>query len=224
MEGTASVSEVIDISLPLSADLPVWPGSQRFKLEPVHRQDNGDHCNESAYAANIHTGTHIDAPWHFLNDGKLVNELDLTTMIGPALVAHLPGVTEISEEDLTSISLPRETRRLLLRTDNSELWARGIREFQKDFVALTVDAAEWLASSGISLVGIDYLSIQLFAGSDRTHKVLLNSGIVILEGLNLAGVEPGFHELICLPLSISGAEGAPARAILRTHPRRTESS
>ena len=215
MTGIRSVSDIIDISLPLSEDLPVWPGSERFSLKPIHRLSNGDHCNESAYSANIHTGTHIDVPWHFLNDGSKTDSVDLAQMIGTALVVWLPGVKRITPDVLQSIMLPRGTLRLLFRTDNSHLWAQGVSEFNKDFVALTVEAAEWLAKAGIGLVGIDYLSIQLFEDSSRTHEALLEAGIVILEGLNLHGIEPGSYELICLPLAVCGAEGAPARAVLR---------
>ncbi len=210
-----TMSKLFDISLSLSSDLPVWPGSQVFKLEPVHRLSDGGHCNESAYSANIHTGTHIDVPWHFLSDGDKTDSTSLTQLIGEALVVWLPGVKRITTDILESIKLPQGTAKILFRTDNSKLWAQGISEFQNDFVALTEQAAEWLAKTGIDLVGIDYLSIQLYEGSSRTHEALLEAGIVILEGLNLHGIEPGSYELICLPLAIHGADGAPARAVLR---------
>ena len=209
------VSELFDISLPLSTGLPVWPGSQVFKLDPVHRLADGDPCNESAYSANIHTGTHIDAPWHFLRDGDKADSIDLARLVGTALVVWLPGIKRITPEVLELIELPRDTVRLLFRTDNSQLWAQGVSEFRKDYVALTVEAAEWLAKKDIGLLGIDYLSIQLFEESSRTHAALLEAGIVILEGLNLYGIEPGSYELICLPLAVRDAEGAPARAVLR---------
>ena len=193
----------------------MWPGSQPFKLEPIHRFSNGDHCNESAYSANIHTGTHIDAPWHFLGDGDKTDSIELTSLVGTALVVYLPGIKKITPEVLELINLPKGVLRLLFRTDNSLLWESGVNKFKKNFVALTVEAAEWLTKKDILLVGIDYLSIQLFEGKSRTHEALLEAGIIILEGLNLQGIEQGWYELICLPLSISGAEGAPARAVLR---------
>jgi arylformamidase len=209
------MSEIIDISLPLTSKLPVWPGSQRFKLEPLYRLSEGGHCNESTYSANIHTGTHIDAPWHFLDDGSTTDSLDLKKLIGPCLVVWLPGVKKITEEVLASIDLPEGTERLIFRTDNSILWEQGEIEFREDFVALTSEAAEWLVDAGISLVGIDYLSIQRFGDSALTHEILLSADILILEGLNLCTVAPGMYELICLPLAIADAEGAPARAVLR---------
>ena len=209
------VNEIFDISLPLSPSLPVWPGSQAFKLEATKRISVGDHCNESAYSANIHTGTHIDMPWHFLNDGCKTDSLELDRMIGSALVVWLPNIKKITPEDLDSIQLAQGTERLLFRTDNSILWEQGHLEFKKDFVALTAEAAKWLVVAGVKLVGIDYLSIQLFGDSTKTHEILLQADIPIIEGLNLCKVLPGTYELICLPLAISGAEGAPARAILR---------
>ena len=209
------MSELFDISLPLSSELPVWPGTQAFKLEPLNRISRGDQHNESAFLANIHTGTHIDMPWHFLPGGAKTDSLELERLIGPVLVAWLPDVRRITPEVLESIGIPENTVRLLFRTDNSIQWEQGEVEFKEDFVALTAEAATWLVEAGISLVGIDYLSIQLFNDSNQTHEILLQSNILILEGLNLHGILPGNYELICLPLAISGAEGAPARAVLR---------
>lgn len=209
------MNEIIDISLPLSSSLPVWPGTQTFKLEATKRMSDGDHCNESVYSANIHTGTHIDLPWHFVEDGSKTDALLLGRMMGPALVVWLPDIKKVTQEELESIQIPKGTERLLFRTDNSILWEKGDYEFKKDFVALTTEAAAWIVNAGIKLVGIDYLSIQLFGDSDQTHKILLQADVVIVEGLNLSEVSQGTYELICLPLAISAAEGAPARAILR---------
>ena len=118
------VSELLDISLPLSTDLLVWPGSQVFKLEPVHRLADGGQCNQSAYSANIHTGTHIDVPWHFLSDGDKSDSINLAQLIGTALVVWLPGVRRITPDILELIKLPQGTVKLLFRTDNSKLWAQ----------------------------------------------------------------------------------------------------
>lgn len=213
--GKLIVNKIFDISLPLSSSLPVWPGSQPFRLEATQRISDGNNCNESSYSSNIHTGTHIDMPWHFLNDGSKTESLDLGRMIGSALVVWLPDIKIITPKVLESIRIPEGTDKLIFRTDNSTLWGQGEFEFKRDFVALTVKAAEWLVGAGIDLVGIDYLSIQLFGDSSQTHEILLQADILILEGLNLCEVLPGTYELICLPLAIVGAEGAPARAILR---------
>lgn len=209
------MDKLYDISLELHHELPVWPGSQAFKLSPLQRLADGDSCNESMLSANIHTGTHVDAPWHFIENGNRCESLELDILVGPAVVISLPGVERITAQDLESAGIPERSNRLLIKTRNSNLWARGEAEFQEDFVALTADAAKWLVEQEFRLVGIDYLSIQLFGDSNLTHQILLEEEIVIVEGLNLHDIDPGHYELICLPLSISGAEGSLARAILR---------
>ena len=118
------------------------------------------------------------------------------------------------------MTLPNGTTRLLLHTRNSELWERGVTEFRKDFVALTSDAAQWLVDQGIRLIGVDYLSVHRYGDGPLTHQILLRAGIIIVEGLNLTDVAPGKYELICLPLRLDGADGAPARAVLRKLPER----
>ena len=124
-------------------------------------------------------------------------------------------------EELKSLilNLPSGIVRLLLRTRNSELWSVKIPEFKKDFVALTHDAAQWIVDKGIRLVGVDYLSVQRFYDDSRTHQILLGADVIALEGLDLSEVKPGFYELICLPLKLVGAEGAPTRVVLRQMPQ-----
>lgn len=171
--------------------------------------------NVSRLDCDVHTGTHVDAPRHVFRDGKSVEQLPLDTLMGPAFVAYLPNAASITARDLARLGLPPRVKRLLLRTSNSNLWARGSRGFCTKYVALTPAASQWVVDQGIQLVGIDYLSIQRFGGSPMTHRVLLKAGVIILEGLNLAKVRPGMYELICLPLKLVDAEGAPARAVLR---------
>ncbi|MCB1771584.1 MAG: cyclase family protein [Candidatus Competibacteraceae bacterium] len=205
----------LDISLTISPDLPHWPGSPLTELTRRRDMARGDSVNDSVLTCGVHTGTHVDAPLHFLADGADVTRLSLAVLIGPAVVATLPEVKAITARDLEALNLPPDTQRLLLRTRNSEDWQRGDRTFRPDFVALTTDAAHWIVARGIQLIGIDYLSIQRFRDNPETHIALLQAGIVIVEGLNLTGIEPGDYELICLPLKLAGAEGAPARAVLR---------
>lgn len=209
------MADYLDISLTLSTDLPRWPGSPALELRRRRDMVCGDSCNDSDLSCNLHTGTHVDAPLHFLADGADVTALALDTLIGPVVVAALPKVNAITADDLEALDLPIDTQRLLLRTRNSEGWRRGEREFRRDFVALTADAAHWVAERGIQLIGVDYLSVQRFHDGPETHIALLQAGVVILEGLNLAQVAPGDYELICLPLKLAGAEGAPARVILK---------
>lgn len=210
------MKEVIDISVPLKPDMPVWPGSVGLQLTQIKSIKMGHSSNDTQLHCDVHMGTHVDAPWHFIEDGTTIEQLSLDTLIGRAIVAYLPKVEAITEADLSSLKLPSGTERLLLRTRNSELWAADVKEFKKDFVALTADAAQWIVDYGINLIGVDYLSVQRYGDSPRTHQILLKAGVVILEGLNLADVEPGTYELICLPICLVGSEGAPARAILRT--------
>jgi arylformamidase len=161
-------------------------------------------------------GTHVDAPWHSLDDGDTVDQLPLGVLIGPAYVAHLPDCAVITPADLEKLELPPTIRRLLLRTGNSELWRSGVTEFRRDYVGLDEWAAQWVVQRGIRLLGMDYLSVEPYDKGPVTHRVLLGANIVLLEGLNLADVEPGLYELICLPIKLEGADGAPARAVLRT--------
>ncbi len=212
------MADYLDISLTISPDLPHWPGSPSIELSRRRDMDRGDPVNDSTLVCGVHTGTHVDAPLHFLADGADVTHLSLEALIGPAVVAELPDVDVITARDLEALNLPAATRRLLLRTRNSEIWQRGDREFHTDFVALTVDAAHWVVERSIRLIGVDYLSVQIFRGDPETHMALLRAKIVIVEGLNLAQVAPGNYELICLPLKLAGAEGAPARAVLRKLP------
>ena len=207
--------DYLDISLTISPDLPHWPGSPSIEISRRRDMDRGDPVNDSTLVCGVHTGTHVDAPLHFLADGADVTHLSLDALIGPAVVAELSDVDVITARDLEALKLPTDARRLLLRTRNSEGWQREDREFRTDFVALTVDAVRWVVARGIRLIGVDYLSVQIFGGDPETHIALLQAGIVIVEGLNLAEVAPGNYELICLPLKLAGAEGAPARAVLR---------
>jgi arylformamidase len=149
-----------------------------------------------------------------LVDGVTVDELALDRLIGPAFVVDLPSVAAVTARDLNCLALPPETERLLIRTRNSALWAACVAEFDPDFVALTAGAAQWIVDRGIRLIGVDYLSVQRFGDPPLTHEILLRAGVLIIEGLDLSAVQPGTHHLICLPLRILGAEGAPARAVL----------
>jgi arylformamidase len=184
-------------------------------MQWVKTLEAGDNCNNSCFSSDIHVGTHVDAPFHFTTAGKTVEQLDLNVLIGPAVVAYLPDVEAISAGDLAFLDLPDDTERLILHTRNSQLWNSDERMFHEDYVGLTADAAHWIVDRGIHLVGVDYLSVQRFCDGPEVHQILLGAGVVVVEGLNLSGVAPDNYEFICLPLKIFGAEGAPARAVLR---------
>jgi arylformamidase len=211
---------IIDISLPLSAQLPTWPGNAPFEWTPVKRLASGGSSNVSRLVLGSHSGTHVDAPRHFFDDGEGVGELSLDVLMGPCRVVEVEGDTFPAGQG-RGIGLPELRRaagsppeRLLLKTRNSTLWARD--DFSPDFASLTPEAAAWAVAHGVRLVGIDYLSIERFKSPGApTHHTLLAAAVVVIEGLNLADVAPGAYELICLPLRIPGADGAPARVVLR---------
>ncbi len=204
--------KIYDVSLPISPDLPVWPGDPAVVLEQVSSMDAGAHDNISRLACGVHTGTHVDAPHHFLNDHRTVESLALDILVGPALVLQIPdAVTVVDASVLEKAAIPAGTLRLLLKTSNSSLWERGEKEFFTGFVGISADGADWLVQHGLKLVGIDYLSVAPYHQSIPTHRALLAAGIIIVEGLDLSGVQPGTYTLYCLPLKLVGSDGAPAR-------------
>jgi arylformamidase len=205
-----------DISLTISPDLPVWPGDPGVVVERVEKIEEGAAANVSQLRLGAHTGTHVDAPYHFLGgEAATVEQLPLNMLTGRAYVLHLADEVDlITASVLEQAGIPPRTRRLLLKTRNSALWARKENEFQTDFVALSADGAQYLVDRRVRLVGVDYLSVAPFDQSVPTHEILLKAGIIVLEGLNLSEVSQGRYALYCLPLKIAGCDGAPARAIL----------
>ncbi len=206
---------IFDISLTISPNLPTWPGDPGIELQQFESMDKGAHANVTSISTSVHVGTHVDAPHHFLNDGRTVEQLPLEVLTGPCYVVQLPdGVEAITSDVLERVEIAPDMKRVLFGTRNSHQWAGGETKFQTDFVAITEDGAEWLVEHGVQLVGVDYLSVAPYGDSSPTHTVLLKAGVVIVEGLNLSKVMRGFYELYCLPLKIAGSDGAPARAIL----------
>lgn len=206
---------IYDISLTISPDLPTWPGDPGLELEQFESVDRGAHANVTSIKSSLHLGTHVDAPHHFLNNGRTVEQLPLEVLTGPCYVVQLPdGVEAITSEVLDRVEITSDMKRVLFGTRNSHLWAKGEKVFQTNFVAITEDGAQWLVDHGVQLVGVDYLSVAPYGDSEATHKILLGAGVVVVEGLNLSKVMRGFYDLYCLPLKVAGADGAPARAIL----------
>lgn len=203
-----------DISVALTGDLPTWPGSPGVTTRLRNSIAAGDVANVTQLSIDVHSGTHVDAPRHFLDRGETLEELGLDPFIGPAVVLDTGPAKEISAAVLDAAMVPVGARRLLLRTRNSSRADLYRSPFDEDYAALTLDGAEWLASKNLCLVGIDYLSIQRYSEPPDVHRALLGAGIAILEGLRLGGVNPGAYELICLPMRLINVEGAPARAIL----------
>jgi arylformamidase len=205
----------MDLSVPLRMGMPTYPGDTPFEMKPILRVADGKVCNLSALQLGTHAGTHVDSPWHFVEDGIRVDELSLDVLIGKAYVVSVRGVSAVTADHLEQAGVPQETERLLIQTENSfGLWERG--GFQSDFVYLAPDGAQWLVERGVRLVGIDYLSIEQFrAAEPLVHRTLLGAGVIIVEGLNLSQLEPGWVQFICLPLRVGGGDGAPARAVAR---------
>ncbi len=206
--------KIIDISVPVSSTLPVYAGDPPATIMRVADFAKGDQMTLSSIAMGVHTGTHMDAPLHFIPGGKTIEQLDLNVLVGPARVVELLGVErEISANDLEAANLPAGTQRILFKTRNSALWAEP--GFEENFVGIGADAAQWLVEHAVRLVAIDYLSVEIFGSRDfPTHQILLGAGIIAVEGVDLRNVAPGAYQLICLPIKLQGAEGAPARAVL----------
>ncbi len=203
-----------DITLTITPQMIVWPGDPSVNIQRISSIALGDSSNVSQMTMSCHTGTHVDAPDHFLNNGKTVEGLSLDLLVGRAYVLYLPDVSLITASVLMQADIPPRTRRLLFKTRNSEYWAKGNSEFHTDFVGLSVDAAELLVDRNVRVVGIDYLSIAPYKLGTPVHTILLNAGVVVIEGLDLSQVSQGRYTLHCLPLKLGGAEGAPTRCIL----------
>lgn len=207
--------KIHDISLTVTPSLPVWPGDPAIKLERVSKMEDGEHNNVSQIAAGVHIGTHVDAPYHFIADGKTIENLSLDALVGPAQVVDVPGESPlITAGDLKKAGVTESTRRVLLKTRNNRYWLQPGLPFQRDFAALSPDGAQYLVDCGVLLVGIDYFSIAPFGNSVPVHRILLGAEVVVLEGANLSQVAAGNYTLYCLPVKLGGSDGAPARAIL----------
>lgn len=208
--------EIYDITVPIRSAMPVYEGDPGVKIDAWSAFAQGDSSNVSILNFGAHTGTHVDAPAHFVEGGRRIDALSLEVLIGPARVLRVPDdVKEIDPELINHCDLSG-VERLLFHTRNSTFWNEG---FRKDFTHLLPEAAQLLVDRGMKLVGTDYLSIEKFhSGDHRTHLTLLSNNVVIVEGLNLSEVSAGDYELICLPLKIAegAGDGAPARAVLRT--------
>lgn len=203
---------IYDVTRPISAALPVYPGDPAIDITPIAQLAWGDAANVSRVVLSSHSGTHLDAPRHFFATGVTVDALDLHVLFGPARVYTLPCETHITAEDLQHLDL-HGVERVLFKTRNSTLWNRP--GFHTDYIALTASAASLLVACGVRLVGIDYLSVDAFERQDfPVHRILLSAGVVILEGLDLQRVPPGHYELCALPLLLQDGDGAPARVIL----------
>jgi arylformamidase len=205
--------KIFDVSVPISSSLPTWPGDPRVSLTRASSIAKGDAANVSRLDAGVHTGTHVDAPVHFVDGATGIDSIPIETLVGPCLVveANPPGL-DLRPEDLPATA----HRRILFKTRNSARWAAAASEFETEFVAVGLDLARRLVAEGKLLVGVDYLSVESFHApfEHPVHHTLLAARIVVIEGLDLSQVEAGEYDLYCLPLKLVGSDGAPARTVL----------
>ncbi len=203
---------IYDVSMSIIEGMVSWPGDGPVKIERIKSMADGDRLNLSRLAMSAHTGTHIDAPSHFVDGAGGIDTLSPSLLVGSALVVEIPGIREIRKEDLEQANISEGVTRLLLKTDNVDL-LKGNR-FNESYVHLTGDGAQYLVGRKVKLVGIDYLSVAEYGKGDEVHRTLLTEGVVIIEGLDLRGVPAGMYMMAALPLKIAGADGAPARVVL----------
>ena len=204
-------TDYLDISVPISPDMLVWSTHERVSMQTDESAYAGERNRVTTLRLTTHTGTHLDAAYHFVEDGATVDQLDLDALIGPAAVCDFRGQAAITAEMLAQAGVG-SVPRALFRTDNSQ-WIRT-GPLPETPAHLTEDAARYLIEKGIRLIGIDGLTVDA-PDTVAAHAALLRAGVIILETLDLSQVQPGDYELICLPLRIAGADGAPARAVLR---------
>jgi arylformamidase len=210
--------KIFDISVPITPGMPVWPGDPAVDLQQVSAISSGELVNITHLSMSVHTGTHIDAPKHFFDDGKTIGQIPLEKMVGEVLVMQIDDSANVISglvlKSHPAIDLLKDTRKVLFRTRNSSLWRQSPNEFRSDYVGIDKSGAEFLGGLGLDLIGIDYLSIAPFEETLSSHLALLAEEIVLLEGLDLSNVSAGIYKLFCLPIHLPGCEGAPARVIL----------
>ena len=215
--GYNTIVKIYDISVLVGDGLPTWPGDPKLTMDLASSIARGNGANVTHLDMGAHTGTHLDAPFHFVPNGAGIDQLPLEALIGPCRVFDLTDITG----NITAAVLEkcdwRGVTRALFKTRNSRHWAQDHHEFDKGFTALAADSAGYLIEKGVELVGIDYLSVEAFGSKNHpVHEILLGMGVVIVESLNLSEVSAGDYELIALPVKLKGADGAPARVVLRT--------
>jgi arylformamidase len=204
----------IDVSVTIKPGMAHWPDNPEIRVDKMLDMERGDVCNVSALSLGSHTGTHMDAPLHFIRNGKSLDKMPLDATIGPCRVIEIKDKESVKLEEIENQKI-KPGERILFKTRNSKIaWTSD--SFFEDFIYISKEAAAFLAKAKVMTVGIDYLSVGGFRKDGvETHHLLLGAGIWIIEGLNLAKIKPGKYELNCLSLKVLNSDGAPARALLR---------
>ncbi|WMJ73297.1 cyclase family protein [Cytophagaceae bacterium ABcell3] len=206
-------NEWIDITYPITNGMAHWPGDVDVQVDKLSDMDKGNEANVTKVSMSAHTGTHMDAPKHFINQGKTLDHLPFDALIGPVKVIPISNKTSITQEELTKHNL-RPGERILFKTANSETdWTR--KPFNEGFVYISTEAGLYMVEKGIRTIGIDYLSVGGMQNGPELHRILLEKEIWLIEGLDLRNVSPGNYEMVCLPIKIAEADGAPVRALLK---------
>jgi arylformamidase len=201
-----------DVTIPMRPGMTPWPGDPIFEFEPVARIAEGHTCNLSRISMCTHTGTHLDAPWHFDDNGLKIHEIDQSLFFGEALLVDALDENEVSMETLGPSPLPE---RIVVRTRSSEFSDEPGAPFRTDFVGISAEAARRVVNEGTRLVGVDYLSVAPYKQKNHeTHRILLENGVVVVEGLRLKGLPKGSCLFTMLPLNIVASDGAPCRAFV----------
>jgi arylformamidase len=206
-----------DITIPISQDTPVWTGDKEVKIYRDRSIAAGADYNVSLLEMGVHTGTHMDAPFHVIDGGRTVDQIPLEQLIGRTQVVVVPPEIESIDADfLSNCGLPEDGKRVLFKTRNSKFWNDQPLRFREDFIGVDASGANWLIENSVILAGIDWFSISPMTDLRTPHEILLKGGAIVLENLDLRKVPTGSYELICLPLKLTGTDGAPVRAILRS--------
>jgi arylformamidase len=206
---------IFDITIPLSPSTPVWEGEKGITIQRTAELGPESEYNVSRCELGLHSGTHVDAPFHVIKNGLTVDAIPIENLVGPV------QVVEISEENklidaplLRRLEINNAIQKIIFKTQNSKYWDQVPAVFSRDYVGIDSSAAHFLVSLGMDLVGIDYFSISAFADLLQPHAILLREKVVLVENLDLRAVGAGVYDLYCLPLKVVGTDGAPARVIL----------
>jgi arylformamidase len=207
------MGKIFDVSMEISTGMLVWPGDDGVDLNRIQKMEEGAQANVSRIRCGVHTGTHVDAPLHFISGGKTIEQLPLEILTGPAWVAEFPIVQRIRAEELERAGIPSGTKRLLLKTRNSQT-LETMTVFREDYAGVDESGAKWILEKGIRLVGNDFLSVACRDQTSPVHKLLLGAEVILVEGLVLKNVPPGACRFYCLPVKFKGSDGALARAMV----------